>query len=1441
MAANNEVDLIIRAKNLSTKTIKQLNTELGQIAENQAKVADSNKLAERSFESLKAEQNQLLAVMKSIDDRARKLGAFDRQRQEVDALQKELNEARGTLQTLAQQFYNTEKPTKEFTQQMSAANTNVSKLEIRLKAAEGRLSTTGAKLQEMGVDATKFSVAQEEINGSMQKALGLYKQAETNVERYDSALKEVRVQQDANRAAEVAAATAAKDTAKLADIAARERIEALQKEERFAQLTANVYRTLAREREAAAAAGSRFRASGAQAAADARGLSAPGIGSGAGLGGAAAGVQAVLAPAKAAVATLDALEKEVEQLNAEFAALTPEARQSAEGVAKLADQSRRLREASAALTSQASIADELNKTNAALQTSQARFTAARDDVIRYGEAVARADAPNQELADSLKRSQNELRNAHAELVKQTDAFNRVEQRARAMGITVEKLVGIEQRLASTARNVNTGQQQVAQTLTTLGNASDNAGRKMQAFNNSQRTALSLYQRSRGQVLSLVASYAGLFGAINLASGALDTAIDNEKILSRLTVANKGDVKAAADEFEYLKEKANELGLEFGPLATSYSRFAVAARDAGQSAEATRYIFEAFSEASAALRLSGDETEGAFKALEQIFSKGFIQAEELRGQLGDRLTGAFNLFAKAIGVTTSQLNDMLEKGGQVRAEFVLLAAQQARGMYGDQARAASDSLIGDLARMKNAFRDLKSELIQGGLGEELRKLFTDLTKFLKSDNGKQFAQNLITVFRSAAMGLQELVKWFAENQRIVKLVADITGFLARNVKTLLGLYVALEATKIIAFFVKLNAAMIAARGSTIAMNTAMSVGTVASARAAGTAISALIAGPIAALLAIAAAGIVIGIVIKAKTETDTRSAEASRRKSLDEYTRGIRESEKALVTLARTDAKTTQARVDSANQVLSALDKQKDAIREQIRLNTEARKKQVGSNPTNSREFGRELKQAKAAGLAVIEAEDKRLNAQLDTLLKRADSLRGVVASAEKDVARLQGAATGTGNAALDAELARVRAAADAAAAAAGKGKDKKGDKDAENEAKKLAADRIKLAEDTAAKLREIDDELVQAQDDSLSNRLKLVNSEFEVKKQEVLALIEEAKKLGLGDQVAQLEASLVKVEQTRALTVASTTKEFNSDQVAKNEQKINDILAQREMLVQANNELVEAGLRSTAEGQTIIEEATLRMIPNMQTLLAEAQAFINTLSGDEAIKAQASLDAIAAKVRVVGTEMSAQKRQVIDVFVQGFGNAFMQTATLISDVLKGVKDSGEAWEAFGDIVLNTIADILIQLAQMIIMQQIFNALKNASESGGTWGKIFGAIAGYLQHGGGVVGQGTKRRGNIPSYVFEAAPRYHSGGVAGMAPDEVGAVLKRNEEVLTEDDPRHRFNGGLNGQAQPNVELQVNNMIDSGSVVAAGNNTRAGRQSIFNVIKADRESFKKLLS
>jgi hypothetical protein len=51
---------------------------------------------------------------------------------------------------------------------------------------------------------------------------------------------------------------------------------------------------------------------------------------------------------------------------------------------------------------------------------------------------------------------------------------------------------------------------------------------------------------------------------------------------------------------------------------------------------------------------------------------------------------------------------------------------------------------------------------------------------------------------------------------------------------------------------------------------------------------------------------------------------------------------------------------------------------------------------------------------------------------------------------------------------------------------------------------------------------------------------------------------------------------------------------------------------------------------------------------------------------------------------------------------------------------------------------------------------------------------YQHHSGGIAGQGAVPTRMVPAFAFADAPRLHDG----LAPDEVAAILKRDEGVFT---------------------------------------------------------------
>ena len=139
---------------------------------------------------------------------------------------------------------------------------------------------------------------------------------------------------------------------------------------------------------------------------------------------------------------------------------------------------------------------------------------------------------------------------------------------------------------------------------------------------------------------------------------------------------------------------------------------------------------------------------------------------------------------------------------------------------------------------------------------------------------------------------------------------------------------------------------------------------------------------------------------------------------------------------------------------------------------------------------------------------------------------------------------------------------------------------------------------------------------------------------------------------------------------------------------------------------------------------------------------------------------------------------------------------LFDDLTDGIGKASDAVEDFAKDFLGAIRRIIIDSA----VQQLFNLLpgggSRSSGSGGSSG-IMGLITSFF-HSGGIVGGASAQR-SVSPLAFIGAPRFHSGGLPGLKPNEVPAILQRGEEVITRDDPRHRFNQGSETR---NVVLQV---------------------------------------
>lgn len=197
-------------------------------------------------------------------------------------------------------------------------------------------------------------------------------------------------------------------------------------------------------------------------------------------------------------------------------------------------------------------------------------------------------------------------------------------------------------------------------------------------------------------------FAGIAAAASgfLARSIVDAGNKMEGFERTLAVA-AGSAAGAAREMKFLKDLTEELGVNFEASASSFGKFAAAAKGSPLAGEPVRKIFTSISKAARVLNLNTADTTGVFRALEQMMSKGKVQAEELRGQLGERLPGAFNLAAKAMGVTTKELDKMLKLGKITTEDLLPKLARELENLFGSQVAAASASAAANIERFNNA--------------------------------------------------------------------------------------------------------------------------------------------------------------------------------------------------------------------------------------------------------------------------------------------------------------------------------------------------------------------------------------------------------------------------------------------------------------------------------------------------------------------------------------------------------------------------------------------------------------------------------------------------------------------------------------------------------------------------------------------------------------------
>lgn len=269
-----------------------------------------------------------------------------------------------------------------------------------------------------------------------------------------------------------------------------------------------------------------------------------------------------------------------------------------------------------------------------------------------------------------------------------------------------------------------------------------------------------FRSMQAQILTFAAAmgFAGV-SLSNFFSQLIQVARETSKAVTALKNVS-GSTAQFAGNLRYTTQLAQKYGVYVNDITSNYAKFTAAASIAGMAIADQRKLFESLSRAAAGFGMSADDTNGMFLAVTQMMGKGKIQAEELRGQLGERLPIAMQAMAKAAGTTVAGLDSIMKKGKLLSAEVLPAFADALNEMLPN---VDTDNIETSLNRLKNAFQEFTQNT---GIQSAYKKLIDGLTSFV--NYAKDKISTLITFVISLISGklMANIISYFAKSHSVL---------------------------------------------------------------------------------------------------------------------------------------------------------------------------------------------------------------------------------------------------------------------------------------------------------------------------------------------------------------------------------------------------------------------------------------------------------------------------------------------------------------------------------------------------------------------------------------------------------------------------------------------------------------------------------------------------
>jgi len=235
--------------------------------------------------------------------------------------------------------------------------------------------------------------------------------------------------------------------------------------------------------------------------------------------------------------------------------------------------------------------------------------------------------------------------------------------------------------------------------------------------------------------------AGIGLAVDAVAGGIqfarEAAISASEV-QKLEIALKGvtkDQKTFEKGLQIIANTSKRLNVPIAASTKQFTTLSASVLGAGGTIEQAKVVFEGVSNSIKATGGNAEDVQSAIRAMSQIFGKGKVSAEELQGQLGERLAGAVVKFAEANGSSLQKLQKDL-RDGTVGLDQVIKFAQKLNIDFADTAERVANSSADAGQRLKTQLQNIQIEVGKTiiPLGAAFQQQFSDIIDGISKSQG-----------------------------------------------------------------------------------------------------------------------------------------------------------------------------------------------------------------------------------------------------------------------------------------------------------------------------------------------------------------------------------------------------------------------------------------------------------------------------------------------------------------------------------------------------------------------------------------------------------------------------------------------------------------------------------------------------------------------------------